>query len=116
MDFFENINKASEKLGDAGKAYVEKSQEYYKLKIFEQTSAYISLVTKIVVIGGLLFTGLIFLAFAFAIYLGNILDNPSLGYVITAAIILVMAVIVYWNRHRINNVVVRKLSSNFFED
>lgn len=115
MEFFENLNEASEQLGDAGKTYVEKSQEYYKLKVFQQISESISMITKIVIIGGLLFTALIFLAFALAIFLGNYLDSPALGYVITAGLIIILAVIFYANRRKIDNIVIRRLSPNFFD-
>ncbi|GAA4281043.1 hypothetical protein [Gaetbulibacter aestuarii] len=115
MEFFENLNEASDKLGDAGKTYVEKSQEYYKLKVFQQVSDSISMITKIVIIGGLLFTALIFLAFALAIYLGDLLGSQSLGYVITAGLIIVIAIIFYISRRKIDNIVIRRMSTNFFD-
>lgn len=115
MEFFENLNEASEKLGDAGKIYVEKSQEYYKLKIFQQVSESISMITKIVIIGGLLFTALIFLAFALAIFLGDYFGSTSVGYLITAGLIILLALIFYVNRRKIDNIVIRRLSTNFFD-
>lgn len=116
MEFFENITEASDKLGDAGKTYLEKSQEYYKLKVFQQVTESISLIAKMVIFGGLLFSALIFLALALAIYLGDRLENPSLGYAITAGLVVILAGIFYGNRHRINDLVVRRLSTNFFEE
>ena len=116
MEFFENITEASEKLGDSGKTYIEKSQAYYKLKVFQQVTDSISLITKIVIIGGLLFSALMFLAFALALYLGDLLENPSLGYVITAGLVVILTGIFYGNRHRINDLVVRRLSTNFFDE
>ena len=115
MNIFKDINQASEKLSDASQTYVKKSQEYYKLKIFQQLCESVSYVTKILIIGGLLFITLFFLAFAFAMFIGEIIGNTALGYVITALIMLAITAIVYFNRHYISNSVVRRLSTKFFE-
>lgn len=114
MNIFDSAKETSEKLTDAGETYIKKSQEYYTLKLFQQLSASISLVTKVLVIGGLLFIGLFFLAFALAMFIGESLGNVALGYVITAIIFLLITGVIYLNRNHINNTVVRSLSFKFF--
>jgi len=115
MEFFENLNEASEKWSDAGKSYVEKSHEYYKLKVFQYTSDSIGLVTKILLIGGLLLMALFFLAFAFSMYLGDVLNNQVLGFIIVALTLILIGAIVYYCRRLINNTVVKRLSPYFFD-
>lgn len=114
MNIFESVNETSEKITDAGETYIKKSQEYYTLKVFQQLSVSISLVTKVLIIGGLLFIALFFVAFALAMFIGESLGNVALGYVITAVAFLLISGVVYFNRHHINNKVVRSLSIKFF--
>ena len=114
MNIFKSVKETSEKLTDAGEIYFKKSQEYYTLKVFQQLSISISLVTKVLVIGGLLFIALFFLAFALAMFIGESLENVALGYVITAISFLLITGVIYLKRHHINNKVVRSLSTKFF--
>jgi len=114
MNIFESVSETSEKITDAGETYIKKSQEYYTLKVFQQLSASISLVTKVLVIGGLLIIALFFLAFAMAMFIGDSLGNVALGYVITAIAFLLITGVIYLNRHHINNKVVKSLSTKFF--
>ncbi|WP_417867214.1 hypothetical protein [Xanthomarina gelatinilytica] len=115
MNLFESINNTSGKMADAGEIYVKKSQEYIKLKVFQQISISVSFFAKALIIGGLLFVGLFFLAFALALALGEWLDNLALGYLIVAAIFLIVTAVVYYNRAFINNKIIKSLSSKFFD-
>ncbi|GGK20274.1 hypothetical protein GCM10007962_13000 [Yeosuana aromativorans] len=114
MNIFESVNEASKTITNNGETYIKKSQEYYTLKVFQQLSISISLVTKVLVIGGLLFIALVFLAFALAMFIGNSLGNLALGYVITACIFLLVTGVIYLKRAFINNMVIKTLSIKFF--
>ena len=110
MNIFESVNETSENNNQqCGETYIKKSQEYYTLKVFQQLSISISLVTKVLVIGGLLFIALVFLAFALAMFIGNSLGNLALGYVITACVFLLVTGIIYLKRAVINNMVIKSL-------
>lgn len=111
---FESINNTSEKAVDIGEKYIKDTQEYYKLKIFQQLTISISLVAKALVIGGLLFIGLIFLAVAAALEIGHQLGNAALGYVIVAAIFFIVGIIIYVSRGIINKKIIETLSLKFF--
>lgn len=114
MNLFKSVNETAETIGQAGETYLKKSQEYYTLKVFQQLSISISLVTKVLVIGGLLFIALFFLALSFALFLGHLLDNVALGYVLTALVFLLVSGVIYLKRRFINNRVVKILSLKFF--
>ena len=60
MSLFDSLNHNSSEAVDIGKKYVETTKEYYKLKLFQQTTNAFSFLSKMAVIGGLLFLGLIF--------------------------------------------------------
>ncbi|MCK7591804.1 phage holin family protein [Subsaxibacter sp. CAU 1640] len=113
-NIFESINNTSDKAVDIGEKYIDDTREYYKLKIFQQLTVSISLVAKALLIGGILFIGLIFLAVAAAIAIGNWMDNMALGYVVVAAILLITGGIVYLKRAFINRKIIKVLSLKFF--
>ena len=113
-NIFESINNTSDKAVDVGEKYLKDTKEYYRLKIFQQLSISISLVAKVLAIGGLLFIGLIFLSVAGAIALGDWLGNVALGYVIMAAVFVITGFVLYLNRSVINHKIIEKLSPKFF--
>lgn len=115
MGIIDSINETREKISDSGETYIKKSQEYYKLKIFQQITLSISVVAKVLVIGGLLFSALFFLAFAAAVALGEYVNNIALGYLIIGSIFLILLLIVYLKREIINQKVIEALSKKFFE-
>lgn len=113
-NIFESINNTTDKAVDIGEKYLKDTQEYYRLKIFEQLSISISMMAKVLAIGGLLFIGLIFLSVAAAIAIGNWLDSIPLGYVVVAVIFFVLGLVLYLNRTIINRTIISKLSPKFF--
>jgi ABC-type antimicrobial peptide transport system permease subunit len=115
MNILETIKETSGKMADAGETYVKKTEEYYKLKVFQQITVSISFVTKGLIIGGVLFLALFFLAFSLAFAIGKWLDSLALGYLIIAALFLIITVILYYNRRVINKKIIQALSSKFFD-
>ena len=115
MNILESIKETSGKMADAGETYVKKTEEYYKLKVFQQITVSISFVTKGLIIGGVLFLALFFLAFSLAFAIGKWLDSLALGYLIIAALFLIITVILYYNRCVINKKIIQALSSKFFD-
>jgi sterol desaturase/sphingolipid hydroxylase (fatty acid hydroxylase superfamily) len=115
MNILDNINETSGKIADAGETYVKKTEEYYKLKVFQQISVSISFITRGLIIGGVLFLAIFFLAFSLAFALGQWLENFALGYLIVAGLLIVTTLILYYNRHIINKKIIQALSSKFFD-
>ena len=115
MNIIESLNETTSKITDAGQTYIEKSQEYYKLKIFQQLTVSISMVAKALVIGGLLAIGLLFLAFAVALAIGEWLGHFALGYLIVAGVFILTTGILYWKRAFINKIIIKSLSPKFFD-
>ncbi len=115
MNIFESVNETTGKLSDAGQTYLKKTEEYYILKAFQQLTLSLSLVAKALIIGGLLFITLMFLAVAGAIALGTWLDHVALGYVIVAGVFLIMTIIIYFSRQYISNAIIKIFSLKFFD-
>ncbi|MDX1270586.1 phage holin family protein [Bizionia paragorgiae] len=115
MSVFDSINETSNNAIDAGERYLKSSHEYYRLKIFQQLSVSLSLVFKTVIIAGLTVVGLTFVAIALAFFIGSMVDNYALGFVIVGALFFILAVLCFLFRKHINNLVVSNLSDKFFE-
>lgn len=115
MSVFESINNTSDKAVDTGEIYINKTREYFKLKIFYQLTHNISMLSKALIIGAVLFIGFIFLAVALAIFVGELLMNVALGYLIVGGLFFLIALIVYMSRHLIDNMIISKIQTNFFK-
>lgn len=113
-NLFKSINDTTDKAVDIGEKYIKDTQEYYKLKVFQQLTVSVSMIAKVLCIGALLFIGLIFLSFAAAIALGEMLNNIALGYLIVAGFFLIVGGIAYVTRAFINGLIISKLSPKFF--
>jgi len=115
MEVIDKINKTTNKGADLSKKYIETSLELGKLKIFQLVTVSISTIVKMFLIGGFISIGLIFLAFAFAIFLGNYLNNISLGYLIVGLFFFIISLIIFFLRKKIDKKIIRKMSKIFFE-
>ena len=115
MSVFESINNTSNKAADIGERYVDKSLEYFKLKIFQQLTYTISMVGKALIIGEGLFIGFIFLAIAGAIALGQALGNVALGYLLVGALFFIIAFIIYKVRYIIDGKIINKIQVRFYK-
>lgn len=82
------------------KKYLELQKEFVKLDATEKMTVILSailIVTVLLLLGSIV---LLFLTFALAYYLGDVLGNLSLGFGLISAFILLLTVIFYLNRNR----------------
>lgn len=82
------------------KKYLELQQEFVKLDATEKMTVILSailIVTVLLLLGSIV---LLFLTFALAYYLGDVLGSLSLGFGLISAFILLLTVIFYLNRNR----------------
>ena len=115
MSIFESLNQTSDKALDVGKQYYEKTQEYYKLKVFQQLATTTGMFCKIVLIGSFLFLGLIFTAVAGTLALGEFIGNMVFACLISAFILFLTGATLYTFRTKIDSVIVQKISKQFFD-
>ena len=114
MGIIDSLNETSNKAIDVSEVYVKKTQEYYRLKVFQQLTMTTGMLLKIAVIGGLGFLALIFLTIAGIIFLGNVLDSMVLACLIACGLFIVFLIIAYVLRKKIDNMLIKKLSDKFF--
>ncbi|PQJ80612.1 hypothetical protein [Polaribacter porphyrae] len=115
MSILESIKSTSEDGVDIGKKYIDASYEYSKLKTFQILTYSLSTLSKLFLIGGLLSTGLIFLSVAGAVALGDYLNNMSLGYLFTGLFLMIIGLLIYILRKRIDKKIIIKMSAQFFD-
>lgn len=115
MNIFESINESTTSAINHSENYIKRTEEYIKLKIFQQLSLTFSMLIKLAVVGGFIFLGLIFLAISGAIALGNLMGNISLGVLVVGTLLLLMALIAFILRKRIDKALINKFSKTFFD-
>ncbi|MGB2759330.1 phage holin family protein [Maribacter stanieri] len=114
MGVIDSLNETSNKAIDVGEVYYKKTQEYYRLKVFQQLTMTTGMLLKMAVIGGLAFLALIFITVAGVVFLANILNSMVGACLIAGALFIVLLVLAYIFRRKIDNMLVRKLSDKFF--
>ncbi len=114
MSIGESIAETNKKATDIGEKYLKTSYEYYKLKIFQQLTVTISMVFKAILIGGFFVIGLGFMALALAVFIGEILNSYTQGFIIMGLIFMCFSFIALLFKKRVNDFVVAILSEKFF--
>ena len=115
MSEFESKDNSSDGTLDIGKRYVDTSYKYLKLKIFHLLATNITMLSKMIVIGGIFTIALIFVSLSGAIALGNYYENMPLGYLLVGFIFMLIGFIVYLVRDVFNKLIITNLSAKFFE-
>lgn len=108
----ENLNN----IQDQTKEYVESSLEYYKLWVFKLITRSASSLLKVALMGMFLVMVLVFLSIAGAMAIGYALDNFVYGFLIVGGIYLVLSIVVYNLKNRIEVPIIRLFSDIFYND
>ena len=114
MSVFEDINNTTDRASQIGERYIKSSHQYFRLKIFQQLTLSLSMMTKVLIIGSLMFAGLVFLSIAGAIELGNAVNSYALGCLLVGLIYITLGIIMYLLRSKFNSFVIKKVGTNFF--
>lgn len=116
MSILDSVNETAGKATKTGEAYAKATQEYYRLKVFQQLSLQLSSILKIALMGGLLFLAMVFFTVAGAITLGEYLENMALGLVLIGGFLVLVALVVLLLRKQLETGVIKKLSAVFFKE
>ncbi len=115
MGLFDFVTNRSSKAIEYGNLYVKSSEKYIKLKVFEQLSLTIGILVKLIIISGLSFIAALFLAIAGAIALGDLFGSLLLGCLTMALLFSLIVLLVYSNRRKIDNMIIKSMSNKFFD-
>ena len=116
MAIFDSIDQTTDNAITKSEEFIRNSEAYYELKVFQIVTSSLSVLIKSVMIGILSLIALMLLALALANYLETVFESTILGYVVTASLFILLALIVYGFRRNIENGVIKALSKKFFKD
>lgn len=110
----ETKNSTSDSTIDIAKRYSETSYKYIKLKIFHLLTSNIALLAKVFVIGVLFLISILFLSISGALAIGEELKSMPLGFLSIFLIYLILTLIAYLLRKKINKSVITSFADKFF--
>ena len=113
------FDELKEQLSDAEKSarsYIDTSREYYKLKAFKVASESLAGFSKGIIIGILGLMAVFFLSLAAAWALGNAFGSMPRGFLFVAGVYIILGVIAFLLRNKLNKPLLKKLSKYYFHD
>ncbi|KOY51032.1 hypothetical protein [Polaribacter dokdonensis] len=110
----ETKSSTSDSTIDIAKRYSETSYKYIKLKIFHLLTSNIALLAKVFVIGVLFLISILFLSISGALAIGEELKSMPLGFLSIFLIYLILTLIAYLLRKKINKSVITSFADKFF--
>ncbi len=96
--------------------FVESNLEYYKLWVFKVVTQSVSSILKVVLIGVFLLMVMVFFSVAGALAIGYALDNFVYGFLIVGGIYLILSIIVYNLKNRIEEPIIKAFSDIFYNE
>ena len=113
---FEELKHDFSEIDKEVSAYVEHSLEYAKLKSFKISMVLVTYFAKVVLIGVLAILTLLFLSLAASFALGGVFDNLLYGFLTVGLIYLILALIGFAIRERLNKPILRMFSKYYFDE
>ena len=97
------------------RSYLENTEEYAKLKIFKVLMELVTTLALTLLIGALILLALILLSWAASNALNEVLESAYLGFLFIGTGYILIAVICYFVRDRINAPLLSKFSKHYFD-
>ncbi|MDX1364476.1 phage holin family protein [Arenibacter latericius] len=110
-DFKDNLSEVDRNV----RAYIENTEEYYKLRGFKLGMRAISSLVKLLLIGSIALLSLFMLSFALAYGVGQWLNNIFLGFLIVGGIYILFGIICYLFRSKLDKPLLKKFSDYYFD-
>jgi hypothetical protein len=117
MSSLKKIGKVTTDSIDNSQEYLKHSWEYYKLKLFMHTAELSIGSIKLAFFSILGIMAIALFSIALAIYLGDVLENLALGYVLTGVLYIVLMFVIYaLFRKKVEKRIIKKLSKTILRD
>jgi len=97
------------------RSYLENSEEYIRLKIFKVLMGMITSVAQFIMVGALTLFALFILSLAASFAIGEALESTYYGFIIIGSVYVVIAILCYIFRKRLNGPLLRKFSKHYFD-
>ena len=113
---FENLKENLKDVDTNVRSYIANNQEYYHLKTFKILMKGITSLSKMFLIGAIVFLTLFILALAVSYAIGQALDNMVYGFAIVGVFLIVIGIIVYLLRDRLDKPLLKMFSNYYFDN
>ena len=113
---FEEIKEQIDHVEDGVKSYVKNSLDFYRLQSFRSMMKGITMATKVLLIGGVVSRALLFLSLSAAFWFGNMLDNTAQGFLIVGGFYVLVGIILFLMRRKIERPLLKKFSKFYFDE
>lgn len=110
------IKESAEALHDNVHTLLEKQAEYYKLWTFKAGMKSITLLIHVFLLSLFITLVVLFISIAAALQLGDYYHSNAQGFLIVSTFYLLLCILVYLLRDKINKPILEKFSSIFFAD
>jgi len=100
----------------AARDYIENTANYYKLKTFKFVMKAAIALTVVLFLGTIGLLALFFLSVAAAVAIGEYLDNFTHGLLVVGSFYVVVGLLAYLFRSRLEAPVLKNFSKYYFED
>jgi hypothetical protein len=97
------------------RSYLENSEEYAKLKIFKVLMELVTVFAQTLLIGALALLALVLISWAASNALNEALQSAYLGYLLIGTGYVLIAIICYFLRNRLNRPLLRTFSKHYFD-
>lgn len=115
MSIIDNIKNATQSVTESGADYVEATQSYVELKIFQHIALSFSLLVKILLVGGLFLWAFILATVTGILLVNEVVNNLPMTLLYFSTAFLLLGILVFIFRKKLfDNAVVSKLSQTFF--
>ncbi len=113
---FDEIKKNLSEVDAEVRSYVENSIAYYKLKSFKIFMRGITTFAKILLLTVVFLPAIIIISIAAALGVGILLSNTFYGFLIIAALYVIVFFIVYLLRNRLDKPLLKIFSKYYFDE
>lgn len=113
---FEELKEDLTDSQQAAKEYIESTAEYYKLKTFKFVMQAFIALAVVLFLGTLALLAVFFLSIAASVTIGEHLGNLAHGFWIIGGVYVLLGILGYALRHKLESPVLRKFSRDYFED
>ena len=97
------------------RSYMQNNTDYFMLKGFKILMRSITLFAQIIMVGSILFLALLFLSLAASFSIGEMIGSQSYGLLIIGMGYLVIGIICYLLKDRINKPLIKTFSKYYFD-
>lgn len=113
---FGKLKENIQDIREETKGLIESNIAFYKLWLFKVITQSFSALLKVLLIGMLLIIVFVFFSIAAAIAIGQALGNMAYGFLIVGGFYLLLSLIAYLLKEKIEKPIIEKFSEIFYND